>query len=54
MASINAIATTALLAFKPPEKLTLSEWADRFAYLSVESSAEAQAMAVMLESVLVF
>jgi phage terminase large subunit GpA-like protein len=40
MASINAIATTALLAFKPPEKLTLSEWADRFAYLSVESSAE--------------
>ena len=40
MASINAIAKTALLAFKPPEKLTLSEWADRFAYLSVESSAE--------------
>lgn len=40
MASINAIATIALLAFKPPEKLTLSEWADRFAYLSVESSAE--------------
>lgn len=40
MASINAIAKTALLAFRPPEKLTLSEWADRFAYLSVESSAE--------------
>ena len=40
MASINAIATTALLAFKPPEKLTLSEWADTYAYLSAESSAE--------------
>ena len=27
-------------AFKPPEKLTLSEWADRYAFLSAESSAE--------------
>ena len=40
MASLDRIAETALQAFKPPEKLTLSEWADRFAYLSVESSAE--------------
>ena len=40
MASLDRIAATALQAFKPPEKLTLSEWADRFAYLSVESSAE--------------
>lgn len=27
-------------AFKPPEKLSLSEWADRNAFLSAESSAE--------------
>jgi len=27
-------------AFKPPEKLSLSEWADRYAFLSAESSAE--------------
>jgi phage terminase large subunit GpA-like protein len=27
-------------AFRPPEKLTLSQWADRNAYLSAESSAE--------------
>lgn len=27
--------------FKPPEKLSLSEWSDKFAYLSPESSAEA-------------
>jgi len=28
------------LAFKPPKKMTLSEWADSYAYLSAESSAE--------------
>jgi len=30
----------AYLAFKPPKKLTLSQWADKNAYLSAESSAE--------------
>ena len=30
----------AFLAFKPPKKMTLSEWADSYAYLSSESSAE--------------
>jgi len=30
----------AYLAFKPPKKLSLSQWADNFAYLSAESSAE--------------
>jgi phage terminase large subunit GpA-like protein len=30
----------AFLAFKPPKKMTLSEWADNYAYLSSESSAE--------------
>jgi len=40
MASIESVACSALRAFKPPEKLSLSEWADRYAYLSVESSAE--------------
>jgi phage terminase large subunit GpA-like protein len=30
----------AFLAFKPPKKMTLSEWADAHAYLSSESSAE--------------
>tara|TARA_Y100000004_G_scaffold49324_1_gene54337 strand:+ start:674 stop:2542 length:1869 start_codon:yes stop_codon:yes gene_type:complete len=30
----------AYLSFKPPKKLSLSQWADNFAYLSAESSAE--------------
>ena len=30
----------AFLAFKPPKKMTLSQWADTYAYLSAESSAE--------------
>jgi len=34
------LAVKALEAFRPPEKLSLSEWADRNAYLSAESSAE--------------
>ena len=40
MASLDDLATKAFQAFKPPERLTLSEWADRNAYLSAESSAE--------------
>lgn len=41
MADINDLVRGALEAFRPPEKLTLSEWADKFAFLSAESSAEA-------------
>ncbi len=41
MADINDIAKAALQAWKPPEKLTLSEWADRYFYLSAETRAEA-------------
>ncbi len=40
MSDINSITKAALLAFKPPEKLSLSEWADNHAFLSAESSAE--------------
>ena len=40
MSNIESIAKAALLAFKPPEKLSLSEWADSHAFLSAESSAE--------------
>jgi len=40
MTSITALEKSAYLAFKPPKKLTLSEWADEYAYLSAESSAE--------------
>ena len=41
MAEIAEVATAACRAWKPPEKLTLSEWADRHFVLSAESSAEA-------------
>ena len=41
MADISVLMRGALEAFRPPEKLTLSEWADRYAFLSAESSAEA-------------
>lgn len=34
------VKNAAFMAFRPPEKLTLSEWADRYAFLSAESSAE--------------
>ena len=40
MTSISELEKSAYLAFKPPKKLTLSEWADEYAYLSAESSAE--------------
>ena len=40
MTSVFSIANKAFLAFKPPKKLTLSQWADEYAYLSAESSAE--------------
>ena len=40
MKDASAILNKAFLAFKPPEKLSLSEWADKFAYLSLESSSD--------------
>src|SRR4029453_8731607 len=36
----SAIADEAWLLWRPPPKLTLSEWADRYRILSSESSAE--------------
>ena len=41
MADISELMRGALETFRPPEKLTLSDWADRYAFLSAESSAEA-------------
>ena len=38
--SILELERRAFAAFKPPKKLSLSEWADKYAYLSAESSAE--------------
>ena len=40
MNNLLKLEKTAYLAFKPPKKLSLSQWADNFAYLSAESSAE--------------
>ena len=40
MTSIFDLEKKAYAAFLPPKKLTLSAWADKYAYLSVESSAE--------------
>ena len=40
MSNIDLLERKAFLAFKPPKKLTLSEWADENAFLSAESSAE--------------
>lgn len=38
---LNNAASSALQYYKPPEKLTLDEWADKYRRLSAESSAEA-------------
>lgn len=40
MNNAQKLRNKAYLAFKPPKKMTLSEWADSYAYLSSESSAE--------------
>ena len=40
MNNAEKLRNKAYLAFKPPKKMTLSEWADSYAYLSAESSAE--------------
>ncbi|MDO4560807.1 MAG: phage terminase large subunit family protein [bacterium] len=38
--SIGGLVREVMEGFRPPKKLTLSEWADEYAYLSPESSAE--------------
>ena len=40
MSNILSLEQIAFSSFKPPKKLSLSDWADEFAYLSAESSAE--------------
>lgn len=40
MTNLLRLERAALSAFRPPRKLTLSQWADDYAYLSSESSAE--------------
>ena len=40
MTNILELEKIAFEAFRPPKKLSLSEWADEYAYLSAESSAE--------------
>lgn len=40
MTNLSRLERAALSAFRPPRKLTLSQWADTYAYLSSESSAE--------------
>lgn len=40
MADIDTLVKEIMSGFRPPRKLTLSEWADENAYLSPESSAE--------------
>lgn len=40
MATIDDVSRRVLSGFKPPKRLTLSEWADEYAFLSAESSAE--------------
>ena len=41
VARLNTAIAGALKNFKPPESLTVDEWADRYRRLSPESSAEA-------------
>lgn len=40
MAKIEDLTGQALEAWRPPKRMTLSEWADQYAYLSAESSAQ--------------
>ena len=40
MNNLDRLERATLSAFRPPRKLTLSEWADTYAFLSSESSAE--------------
>ena len=41
MSNLLSLEQIAFDSFKPPKKLSLSDWADEYAYLSAESSAEA-------------
>lgn len=38
--ALSRLVASAMSGFRPPKRLTLSEWADQHAYLSAESSAE--------------
>ena len=40
MSNLLTLEQSAFGSFKPPKKLSLSDWADEYAYLSAESSAE--------------
>jgi phage terminase large subunit GpA-like protein len=40
MTALERIIQAACLTFRPPPKLTLSEWAEQYAFLSAESAAE--------------
>lgn len=40
LSNLNKTVRSAVSNFKPPEKLTVSEWADKYRYLSRENSAE--------------
>ena len=40
MSNLLTLEQSAFGSFKPPKKLSLSDWADQHAYLSAESSAE--------------
>jgi phage terminase large subunit GpA-like protein len=40
MSNVQVLERATWAAFKPPKRLSLSEWADNYAYLSAESSAE--------------
>ncbi len=40
MTAVESLASDFFEAFRPPKKLSLSQWADEYAYLSPESSAE--------------
>ena len=40
MESLNSVVSKAMQGFKPPENLTVSEWADKYRMLSSEASSE--------------
>jgi len=40
MSNINEVARSWFSTYEPPERLTVSEWADRYRYLSPESSSQ--------------
>ena len=40
MSNLLSLEQIAFNSFKPPKKLSLSDWADEYAYLSAESSQQ--------------